>query len=739
MIRIIKPVLALLSLLTLGVAHAFPPTKTFELVHQNAEITLDGELEASWKNATRIAIGYQDEPNEKAKPPVKTDAYLFEDGEYLYAAFVAEDAEPQQIRGALRDRDALWQDDFVALFIDTFNDERSGYGFYVNPFGAQGDTRMTDVDGWVNDPSWDGIWQSVGVINANGYVVEMRIPLSALRLPDTRGAMTWGISVQRNYPREVLYELSSVGYERDIKCSFCQFDKLTGLADLKQSANLQLTPHLTVARNDVKPDDRWLNGDVEAEPGLDLRWRVSQDSVLNATLNPDFSQVEADAAQLDVNTAFSLYYLEKRPFFLDGASYFDTEQFELFYSRTIAEPNYGLKWTGKTNGHSYGVVVADDQNTSVVVPGKFYSSLAYLGNDSDALVGRYQMDVGERNHLGVMTTHRQGEDNYRNSLISVDGSYWFGTNDSVQYQLAWSDTENSDLLMDYTQKRMQRDHAFKVGYSRATGDHALYASYEDVGEDFRADLGYKAQVDFRKLEIGGGQTWYGNEGSRLTQWSYDINWDKTYDQGGTKLEEEYDASFALEGHLQSRFSLGYVHRSKNYFGEFYNQNRVYSSSGFQPHKDVRFTLWAAYGSDIDYANGRPGTELEIEPELSWDINGHWQVKLFHSYNRLDAEGERVFTANLTDFRVNYKFDMRSMVKLILQFEDVDRNPEAYYYYRVNKINRSYGSQLVYSYKINPQTLFYLGYSDAGFQDDSLDGLTRDRRSFFTKLSYAWQL
>lgn len=117
----------------------------------------------------------------KGTPPVKTDAYIYDDGHNLYVAFVAYDTDPSKIRAALRDRDTLWQDDNVGLVIDTFNDERTGYEFYVNPLGAQGDIRMTDTDEWVSDLSWDAIWDSAGTINEQGYVVEMRIPFKALR------------------------------------------------------------------------------------------------------------------------------------------------------------------------------------------------------------------------------------------------------------------------------------------------------------------------------------------------------------------------------------------------------------------------------------------------------------------------------------------------------------------------------------------------------------------------------
>ena len=191
--------------------------------------------------------------------------------------------------------------------------------------------------------------------------------------------------------------------------------------------------------------------------------------------------------------------------------------------------------------------------------------------------------------------------------------------------------------------------------------------------------------------------------------------------------------------MQSFLEVGYVHRNENYDDKFYNQNIGYIWGGFKPSKDITLNLYTEFGSKIDYSNEQLADLFTLEPELTWDINDHWQVQLEHSYSRLNnPQGDNVFTANLTDLRIYYKFNMRSMLKLILQFEDIDRNENAYYYV-VDKINRDYGSQLVYSYKINAQTLFYLGYSDKGYQDDSLKNIERDQRTFFTKLSYAWQL
>ncbi len=708
----------------------------------DSNITIDGVMdEAHWQNATRIPLLYQDEPNEKGTPPVKTDAFIYEDGTNLYVAFIAEDPNPEQIRASLRDRDTLWEDDVVILVIDTFNDERSGYEFHVNPLGAQGDIRMTDTDGWSSDTSWNAIWDSAGQINEKGYIVEMRIPFKALRFPENKKELTWGFSVMRNYQRDALYQLSNMGFDRNIKCSLCQFDKLVGFSDIESSKNIQLTPTLTALRNDNKSElpGNWDNGDIDTEVGLDLRWGLTKDAVLNATINPDFSQVETDSLELDVNTTFSIYYAEKRPFFLDGASYFKSSLFELLYTRTIAEPTLGAKLTGKTGDHSYALMLADDDNSNILLPTNQGSGFASLNEKTNAAAGRYQYDLGQQGTIGLSSTHRESDD-YHNTVLSVDGSYWFNQSDTLLYQVSSADTRNSEfLIQNYNLSETQSDEAYALELTRDKRDYKLFASYENIGQDYRTDLGYQAKVDYEKVGFGGGQTWYRDESDLLTSWSYEADWDKTWAQNGDLLEEEYEGFLSFKGQKQSIFEIGLVHRYENFNGNFYNQNIGYIYTGFKPTKDLKLTLYTEYASRIDYTNEQLGDVFNAQTQVIWDINDHWQLDVKHNYSQLDnPQGKRVFTANLVDFRLHYKFSMRSILKLILQFEDIDRDENAYFY-QVSQINKDYGSQLVYSYKINAQTLFYLGYSDRGYQDDSLKNIERDQRTFFTKVSYAWQL
>lgn len=299
---------------------------------------LDGVLnEPQWQSAVQIELKYENNPGEGVPAPVKTVAYLYEDGESLHVAFRAYDPDPSKIRAYLRDRDSLWDDDNVAIIIDTFNDQRSGFEFFVNPLGVQADASMTDTNGWNEDSSWDAIWDSVGKIDEQGYVVEMSIPFRVLRFAQTGKPQTWNIAVWRNYPRDTFHQMANYKPDRNSECTLCLFDQINGFERIKQGQNFQVTPTLTTSRSDSKEADinDWDEGKVDGEAGLDLRWGVSEDIVLNATINPDFSQIEADSAQLDINNTFSLFFPERRPFFLDGANYFETQRFNLVHTLSL--------------------------------------------------------------------------------------------------------------------------------------------------------------------------------------------------------------------------------------------------------------------------------------------------------------------------------------------------------------------------------------------------------------------
>ena len=736
----------LLSQQVIGKENKIP---SYQLPHIAEQAKIDGDLSDSmWQNAVKMELKYENNPGHGTPADQKTELWLYENGDSLYVAIKAYDSDPSKIRASFRDRDALWDDDNVGIIIDTFNDERSGYEFFVNPLGAQADMRMDDSNGWNEDSSWDAIWDSAGKITDFGYVVEMAIPFSALRFTDSDEALTWTIAGWRNFPRDIRKQYATFHQDKNIKCNLCQMDKLEGMDNLKPSRNLQFTPTLTISKSDVKDTvpGPWDNGDVKNEIGTDIRWGITQDIVLNATLNPDFSQVEADASQLDINNTFSLFYREKRPFFLDGASYFDSERFNFVHTRNIADPDYGVKVTGKTNGHSYGVLAANDNNTSFLIPGSQGSDVATLDKSSQVFVGKYKQDVGERSQVGGLVTNRKA-DGYNSTLLSVDGSYSISETDTITYNLAGSDTENTDDVVDeFEVKQEQKDMAVAVGFNRDTKHYGLRASYTNVGDDFRADVGFMGKVDYERIVIGGDQTWYGDEDDLLTRWGYFGDWDKTYAQDGTMLEEEIEIHGNLQGQKQFHTNFGIVHRNRYYNGNYYKETQPMMYAQITPVSGLRVSNFFRLGKQIDFANDRLGDILLLEPSVSWDANRHVKLQVSYNYNKLDVKGGELFAANQVDFRATYQFDMRSNLKFVLQYTDINRNPELYILEedeteddRPDNNEKYFSSQLIYSYKVNPQTLFYLGYSGGGFQDDELDKIEKDKRVAFAKFSYAWQL
>src|SRR5262249_19124632 len=249
---------------------------------------------------------------------------------------------------------------------------------------------FSELDG-IEDWAWDAIWKSAGRITSDGYVVEVAIPFNQLRFPKSDAALTWGFDVFRSYPRSVRHRISASYQDRNRSCLLCQANKISGLAGISPGRNLELDPTMTGHRTDRRPDfpEGSLEKDSEkADFGLTARWGVTPSLVLNATVNPDFSQVEADVAQLSVNTRFGLFYEEKRPFFLEGVDFFSTP-LPTVYTRTVADPQGGIKVTGKAGGNALGVFVARDSVNNLVLPSNQASELVSIDQKVWSGVLRY--------------------------------------------------------------------------------------------------------------------------------------------------------------------------------------------------------------------------------------------------------------------------------------------------------------------------------------------------------------
>ncbi|NVJ68350.1 MAG: carbohydrate binding family 9 domain-containing protein [Gammaproteobacteria bacterium] len=730
------------------------------------KITVDGELnEPFWQQATKVELGVETRPGENVAAKAKTTAYIIENGDSLLVALVAEDPDPSKIQASLKDRDRVWADDLLGFKVDTFNDKRKAYNFFVNPLGIQMDSIEDDVSG-NEDGSWNAIWYSEGKITDTGYQVEIEIPFKVLRFPDNAGQKTWGVDFIRMYPRDYHYRFAYNSVERDKSCFVCQIGNISGFENIESGQNLEVTPYVSAQRIDSRDPSigqDWQEGDFDFDGGVDLRWGVTDNSVLNATINPDFSQVEADAVQLDVNTTFALFFQERRPFFIEGSDYFRTSSFNLLHTRNIADPDWGLKYTGKNGKHSYGILTANDNVTTYLMPGTQSSSLNPNSNfESDAFVARYAYDMGDKSQIGGMVTHRSGE-NYENTVASIDGKYYFSDEDVLRYQAVYSDSTDPEVVLNANdeyvftgnQEASNSGNGYALSYNHNGRNWNWRASRTDFTEDFRADLGFMNQVGVSRDLIGLGHTWHAENGDTFDRIHIGGDIDQTKDYTGQKLEEEAEFWVNVNGPYQSWFGFGSGVRDAWYSNEtvniddgncprdtggcWFDQNFYWVSGNFRPVTSVQLGVNYNGGDAIDFISG-----LEAAKRRNYGVWGNWQVTQswyfsadYHVSKLWRDEGD-VFKSDVVNINSTYQFDKQQYLRLTIRYSDVDFNQNLSSLADSSDFKQM-GRQLLYAYKLNPRTVFFLGYSDGGFEDNTVSSFERSGRAIFSKFSYAFQL
>ncbi len=700
-------------------------------------IVVDGVLdEAAWQQAAVVELKYETRPKENLPPDVQTETLLTYDGDNLYVGFRAHDPEPAAIRAHLLDRDKAYSDDFVGIVLDTFNDERRAFEFFVNPLGVQMDMFMDDVAG-NEDDTWDAIWTSAGKINADGYAVEIAIPWSSLRFPRTEGDQTWGFDALRFYPRSQRARISSHPLDRNVSCYLCQESKMSGFSGVTPGKNLEVAPTATASRTDRRedfPQGSLEEGNVESDLGLTAKWGITPNLTLNAALNPDFSQVEADAAQLEVNNQFALFFPEKRPFFLEGADFFSTP-FQAVFSRNVADPAWGVKLTGKEGKNALGVFAARDDRTNLLFPGSNGSAATSLDMETTDAVLRYRRDLGKSSAVGVLFTGRDG-DGYRNHVAGIDGRYRLSDAGFFRGQFLRSRTEYpGSVIADFGQLSGRRqDDAYWLSYDHNARNWYGYLRYEDVGRDFRADMGFMPRVDYKFSLAGLGRIWQG-DWRGFTRANLGADWDHREDQAGQLLEEEWESWFEVNGPRQSFLNLDAGVRQRFFNGVTFDEKFSNTFFEVQPTGDLYLSLQTRFSDEIDFVNTQAGDLVEIDPTVRYNLGLHLRTTLSHIYQKLDVKGGNLYTANLSQLTTVYQFNVRTFLRAILQYTDIDRTP-ALYHIEVDDHTETLFSQLLFSYKLNPQTVLFVGYSDNSFGDQRID-LTRADRTLFLKLGYAW--
>jgi hypothetical protein len=415
------------------------------------------------------------------------------------------------------------------------------------------------------------------------------------------------------------------------------------------------------------------------------------------------------------------------------------------FTRNVADPAWGGKVTGKEGKNAVGVFVAQDEVTNLILPGSDSSELASFDQKTADAAVRYRRDFGGTSALGVLMTAREGQDGYFNRVGGFDGLY--RPNDShdfraqflrsqTDYHLARADTDGDGAPdLDLPAGTLEDD-ALWLSWDYNSRDWDAYARYEDVGRDFRADMGFMPQVDYTFQLAGLRRTWYGK---RWHEVSVGGDWDRREDQSGQLLEEEIEIFTDIQGPRQSFINLDVGRRDRFFNGVTFDETFVNAYGEVDVTGDFFASLFLRKADDIDFVNTQTGDVVQIEPAVRFDLGRHLRTRLSHVYQKFDVEGGNLFTANLTQLNTVYQWNVRTFVRAIIQYTHLVQTPELYTALDpedVNPQSERLFTQFLFAYKLNPQTVFFLGYSDNSLADERID-LTRSDRTLFLKLGYAW--
>ena len=700
-------------------------------------IKIDGELdEEAWVHARVLELNYEISPRENVAPPVRTEVLLTYDRSNFYIGFRCYDPEPSQIRAHLSDRDAFGNDDWVAVEIDTYNDLRRAFTLFSTPMGVQADG-ISNAAG-IKDYNWDMIYDSAGEIFDWGYGIEIAIPFSSLRFQRTKGAQIWGINAVRGYPRSVRYQIWAQPYDRSNTCRVCQYLRIEGFEDVSPGRNIEINPTLTALRTDERdefPEAGFTNRNSAAEPGLTARWGITPNLILSGTVNPDFSQVEADAAQLDINQPFALYYPEKRPFFTEGLDFFKTP-LNVIYTRTLRDPLWGGKLSGKEGASALGAYLVEDRTTNLIFPGSQFSRSTSLEHSNTSAVFRYGGDIWNNSNIGVLFTNRAGGGDF-NRVFGADGRLRFSQSDEIVFQFLGSRTKYGEAIVeDFDQPDGEfGDEALMGTYIHKTRHLQLEFGYLDIGPDFRADLGFMPRVGYRQFHALSNYEWRPKTSSWWSRFRLKNYAQYQTSSEGTVLDKSLTNSFSFEGISQTSLTIANTLSRQHYNGVEFDLIQFIVSGGIIPSGNLGFNILTTFGDSIDYANTRKGKTVLLAPSFLWNIGPHLRLNLSHLYEKMNVSDDWLYRANISQASIVYFFNAKMFIRTILQYYDYKYNVSNYLT-PVEPKSTQFFTQLLFSYKINPRTVLFLGYSDNQFGGQDY-GITRKDYTFFVKIGYAW--
>lgn len=772
--RSLSGCLILLILVFLGITTTAEPVFKPQLAIRSAvgPVHVDGNLdEAAWKSAA-IADGFiERNPGDNTPPDVGTRAFITYDGDNLYVAFVCAD-DPNSLRATMCQRDQYFGDDCVMVMIDTYDEAVWAYEFFVNPHGIQKDYLWSNVNG--EDPGFDMVWTSAAKVTDSGYQVEMAIPFAAMRFPN-QNVQSWRMDFWRNRPRDSNHQYSWAANDRNEQCFPCKWGTVTGIEGVRPGRGLEILPTYVAFQssqlnNQRDPDSHFEDGDVLGELSLGGKYAVSSDATLEASYNPDFSQIEGDAAQIDVNTTIALFNPERRPFFQEGSDVFRT-LFNSFYTRTVNDPEYAVKFVSRKPGYTLGFMSAQDENTPYMVPLEEGSEL-FLAGRSWVNVLRASRSFGTGSQFGFIATDRRLEGGGYGTILALDGDIRLAPSYGIDGQFITSftgepeDAGNSAYLGDTPITEGRRTarfdgesfsgNAFITRLKHFSSGWSSMLTYSQCDPGYRTETGYDPWVNYRDVSWWHSYTFNFDNGL-LQRLQPNIYGEARWRYDGVRRWEHVNANLTAQLRwAQTSITLFGRRGTENWTSEVSGQLIPYDklySGGLNANSQLnnKIGCYAAfeYGHSVALFAEAIGKETTFNGGL--DLKPIDRVLISPDFNfvrSVHTESDKeLFKQFIARTKVDLQLNRQLSMRLIVQYNKAnasiylgdDASGPVYFEYR----REVWDVDPLLTYRLSSFTVLHAG-SAHHYNNFPVDGNVLDRwklssRQFFVKLQYLFQV
>jgi hypothetical protein len=717
-------------LLLLLFAGLLPAAEAVNLTRAAIVPKIDGLIDdAVWQTAKIWSDFKTAKPDYGLSPSEKTEIYMTYDRENIYFAFRCFDSEPGKIKTSMARRDNIDNDDYIGVALDTFADQQNGYIFIVNPSGIQMDG-MLDQNGNGN-ADYDMVWKSAAKINNNDYTAEMAIPFKSIRYP-FRKVLTMGIMAVRVIVRKSEQDFFPE-FRPDHGSMLAQLQKVT-LTDVKYERNYEILPAVTFSQGNAQREGSWVRDHRKSDFSLTGKLGITSDLTLDATYNPDFSQVESDAGQIDVNLRSSLYYSEKRPFFLEGKENFSMaapmEQDPLVaivHTRTIVDPLLGFKLTGKIGRRDMiSSIFALDQFPGMEAADDGNEELA--DRNAAFAVFRYKRSLQKDSYLGGFYTGKEFAGSF-NRVLGADGRFRLTNASFLEFHAFGS------LSRDRDADSSAGGSAVGLRYNYSTRKWYMELGFNDISKNFRTDIGYLSRAGLTTLPAL--IIHYIYPKSKFFQKIEPFYW-------GYLARDRFSGLYESQNVFVVRFSM--PRQSQIRFDAIVG-NEVFADRRFsinawrvqgytQIINQIYFEASVRRGDLIYYDSDNPyqgrGTiaSLGLIFQPIEKLNNYLSLSFADFYRKADAE--KIYDYTIVRNRLTFQFNKYLFLRGIAEYNS--------YYKKMNL-------DLLASFTYIPGTVVYVGYGSIyekiQWRNEERDyfpanNLLKTRGSFFFKASYLWR-